>query len=225
MTPPATRRAILVWDLPVRLVHWALVLLLGFQVFSAWRGGEWMQWHAYSGYSILFLVTFRVAWGFLGTRYALFSGFLAGPAAVLRMLPAMLRREPLPFAGHNPLAGWMVMALLAALLLQAATGLFANDGAGFQGPLAAYVSTERSADITAIHRANLRVVLLLSGLHVAAAFWHLLFKRDDLISAMFSGRKSLAFDAPEMGPVRPGRLLAALAVALILVYVVDRVAL
>ena len=225
MTPTTSPRAIRVWDLPVRLVHWALVLLLGFQVFSAWRGGEWMQWHAYSGCTILFLVVFRIAWGFLGTRYALFSSFIASPAAVLRMLPAMFRREPLPYAGHNPLAGWMVLAIFVALLLQAATGLFANDGAGFQGPLAGYISTEASAGLTVFHRANIRVVLVLSGLHVGAAFWHLLFKRDDLISAMFHGRKSLRFDAPEMGAIRPARLLLALAVALILVYVVQRAAL
>ena len=216
---PGTRH-ILVWDLPVRIVHWALVALLAFQVFSAWLGGEWMRWHELSGYTILFLVAFRIAWGVVGTRYARFSSFVAGPGAVLRMLPGMLRREPLPFAGHNPLAGWMVLALLAALALQAGTGLFANDGAGFQGPFAAYVSTERSAGITVFHRANARVVLALSALHVAAALWHLLFKRDNLIAAMVTGRKALRFEAPETDGVSAARLLAALFAALLIVYVV-----
>lgn len=220
MRPPATRRAIQVWDLPVRIVHWALVALVGFQVLSGWRGGEWMEWHARSGYGILFLVACRIAWGFAGTRYALFSSFLAGPAAVARMLPGLLRRGPLPFAGHNPLAGWMVVALLGALAVQAVTGLFADDGAGFAGPLAARVSAEASASLTAFHRANVRVVLALSALHVAAALWHLLFKRDNLIASMVSGRKWLADDAaPEAGAVRPARLLAALAAALLIVYV------
>ena len=220
MTPTASRRAILVWDLPVRLVHWALVLLLAFQVFSAWRGGAWMQWHAYSGYSILFLVAFRIAWGFLGTHYARFSSFLASPAAVLRAVPAVFRRAPMAYAGHNPLAGWMVVALLASLLVQIGTGLFANDGAGFQGPLASRISIDASAGITIFHRANARVVLLLSALHVAAALWHLLFQRDNLFAAMFTGRKALAFDAPETGVIRFGRLLAALCAGLLIVYVV-----
>jgi cytochrome b len=219
MTPPK-RTAIRVWDLPVRIVHWVLVLLLAFQVLSAWRGGAWMQWHAYSGYCILFVLAFRVAWGFNGTRYARFSSFVAGPRAVLGMLPRMFRREPLPYAGHNPLAGWMVLALLAALALQLATGLFANDGAGFEGPFARLVTADTSASITIFHRANARLVIVLSALHVGAALWHLFFKRDDLISAMVHGRKSLAFEAPETGPGRPRALLVSLAVALILVYVV-----
>jgi cytochrome b len=216
----ASAASILVWDLPVRIVHWLLVALLAFQVVSAWHGGEWMRWHAASGYTILFLIAFRVCWGFVGTRHARFSSFLAGPAAVVRMLPAMFRRKPLEFAGHNPLAGWMVVVLLAALLLQVGTGLFGNDGAGFEGPLATRVTAETSAAITAFHRFNARIVLGLSALHVAAALWHLAFKRDNLIAAMVTGRKALAFDAPETGTVRAAPLLLSLALALLLVYVV-----
>ena len=135
-----------VWDLPVRLVHWALVLLLCFQLTSAHIGGEWMRWHAWSGYTILVLVVFRIVWGFAGTTHARFASFVTGPGAVARFLPRLAAREPLPYASHNPLAGWMIVALLVSLLLQAGSGLFSNDGAGFEGPLASLVGVDASTE-------------------------------------------------------------------------------
>jgi cytochrome b len=181
--------SIKVWDVPVRLVHWAIVVLLVIQLVTGYIGGELMPWHAYSGYAMLVLVIFRILWGFAGSTHARFTSFLAGPAATLRFARRLFSREAVPQVGHNPLGGWMVIALVVSLGLQATTGLFANDGASAFGPLAALVSLEVSNNLTHFHRFNLKVLLVLSGVHIGAVFFHWLVKKENLFGAMFNGMK------------------------------------
>ncbi len=184
-----------VWDAPVRLFHWALVLLIGFQFFTAQMKGDWMTWHMRAGYAILALVFFRILWGFAGSSSARFSSFLAGPAACLRFVKKLLARAPAPYASHNPLGGWMVVFLLVALLVQAGTGLFANDDIATEGPLASLVSKALSDRLTSLHHWNFNLLLLLSGLHISAVLYHFGFMKENLIGAMLTGVKRLPADA------------------------------
>jgi cytochrome b len=187
--PQETYVATKVWDLPVRLFHWAIVVLLVFQLVSGQIGGNLMPWHGYSGYAMLVLVVFRILWGFAGSTHARFASFLAGPGATFRFAKRLFSREAVPQVGHNPLGGWMVIALVLSLALQAASGLFANDGAAFEGPLAALVSFEVSTNLSHFHRWNLKVLLVLAGLHIAGVLFHWIVKNDNLIGAMFTGVK------------------------------------
>ena len=91
--------------------------------------------------------------------------------------------------GHNPLGGWSVLALLLVLLIQAATGLFANDDILTEGPLAAQINKAVSDALTRIHRLNQEILLALVVIHVAAVFFYLVVKRDNLILPMITGRK------------------------------------
>src|SRR5689334_4691000 len=116
-----------VWDAPVRLFHWALAILVVFSYVTGKLGHSWMSWHLKSGYAILALLLFRLAWGFAGSATARFPRFVRSPAIALEYGRGLLRGTPARVTGHNPLGGWMVLALLAILLLQAATGLFADD--------------------------------------------------------------------------------------------------
>jgi cytochrome b len=188
-TPQETHVVIKVWDLPTRLFHWLIVVLIVFQVVSGKIGGNLMPWHVYSGYAVLVLVIFRILWGFAGSTHARFASFLAGPAATWRFAKRLFSRQAVPQVGHNPLGGWMVIALVASLALQTTSGLFANDGVVTQGPLAALVSLDVSNELSQIHRASLKVLLVLSGLHIAGVLFHWLVKKEDLISAMFTGLK------------------------------------
>jgi cytochrome b len=181
--------AIRVWDLPVRIFHWALLLVFAFQVASGYIGGDAMAWHVYSGYCMLVLVVFRILWGFAGSTHARFASFLAGPVATLHFAKRLFSREAVPQVGHNPLGGWMVVALVAALALQAASGLFANDGIATEGPLMALVSVETATLISQFHRGNVKLLIVLSCLHVAGVLFHWLVKKDDLVGAMFTGVK------------------------------------
>lgn len=184
-----------VWDLPVRLFHWLLVLLFAFMFFTGKSGSDWMEWHMRTGYAILALVLFRILWGFAGSTYARFSNFLAGPATCLGFAKKLLARAPVPYAGHNPLGGWMVLVLLLALLFQTGSGLFANDDLLSEGPLASLISKAMSDRLSTLHSWNFNLLLLLAGVHLIAVLYHAGFMKENLIGAMFTGVKQLPADA------------------------------
>jgi cytochrome b len=213
-----------VWDAPVRLFHWLLVLLFAFMFFSGKSGSDWMEWHMRAGYAILALILFRILWGFVGSTHARFSSFLAGPSACLQFARKLLARAPAPSAGHNPLGGWMVLVLLLALLFQAGTGLFANDDLLTEGPLAAFISKATSDRLSVFHSWNFNLLLLLAALHIAAVLYHAGFMKENLIGAMFTGVKHLPADAGAgSAPARfasPWLALVLLLVAAFAVYLI-----
>jgi len=212
-----------VWDAPVRLFHWLLVLLVAFMFVSGNLKGDWMEWHMRSGYAILALVLFRILWGFAGSTYARFSSFVAGPSAGIAFMRKLLARAPAPVAGHNPVGGWMVLALLLALLFQVGTGLFANDDILIEGPLAALVNKATSDKLTSLHYWNVNVLLALVAAHVLAVLYHAVFMKENLIGAMFTGLKRMPSDAAGGVVARftsPWLALVLLAVAAFAVYLI-----
>ena len=138
--PRGTR--VRIWDLPVRISHWAIALLFAVQ----WWTGETgrLGWHRLAGYAVIGLVVFRLLWGLLGSSTARFASFVRGPRAVFAYLAKLRVRGDGRFRiGHNPLGGWSVVLMLALLAVQAGLGLYAIDTDGLEsGPLAARVSFE-----------------------------------------------------------------------------------
>ncbi len=180
---------VLVWDLPTRLFHWLLVALVVTSFITGKAGGNAMIPHAWCGSAILALLLFRVAWGFIGSGPSRFSSFLAGPGTVFRYALTLLRRDAAPHLTHNPLGGWSVAAMLIVLLIQAGTGLFADDDIAFAGPLATWVSRAVRSRLTSIHLLNQEVIIGLVVLHLAAVLFHLLYKSENLITSMITGVK------------------------------------
>jgi cytochrome b len=170
-----------VWDLPVRLFHWTLVLLIAFSWLSAEM--DWMTWHLYSGYAVLALALFRVIWGFVGSTHARFGDFLYGPGAVIAYIRTLPSRTAAKFAGHNPLGGISVVLILLCVLVQTGTGLFSNDDILTEGPLYKHISKELSDWLTTIHKYNFNVLL--------ALLYYLVYKSENLVKPMFTGRKHL----------------------------------
>lgn len=204
---------ILVWDLPLRLFHWLLVLLVFVSVVSARIGGNAMQVHMLSGYTILALVLFRVLWGFLGSTHARFVSFVRGPAAVISYLRGLTRQDAGRHLGHNPAGAWSVILMLAALLTQAATGLFANDDIATEGPLAKLVSKALSDRITGVHHLNIKLLYVLIGLHLSAVAYYFIYKRENLVKPMLTGFKHAVTGAGD-GAQNQGKLwLAAVLLA------------
>src|SRR5262249_14028242 len=212
-----------VWDAPVRLFHWLLVLLFAFMFFSGKSGSEWLEWHVRCGYAILALLLFRILWGLFGSTHARFSSFLAGPKACVECLRHLAKRRPSPYAGHNPLGGWMVLLLLLGLLFPAGTGLFANDDVLFEGPLASLVSSGMSDRLAGWHAWNFNLLLILTGLHVVAVLYHAGFMKENLIGAMFTGVKRMPAGASGGVVARfasPWLALVLLCVAALAVYLI-----
>lgn len=176
------RGQIRVWDLPTRLFHWSLVVLVVGAFISAKIGGNLMVWHGRAGLAILGLLAFRLVWGVVGSTYARFAQFVRGPAA----MRAYLRGEWQEL-GHNPLGALSVLALLGVLSLQALTGLFANDDIAFEGYLVALIGSDSSTQITGIHRLLEKVLLLLLAAHIGAIVFYARVKKHNLVRPMLTG--------------------------------------
>lgn len=218
-----TLQAIRVWDLPTRLFHWILVALIIAQWWTAEQSST-MDYHVWGGYAVLTLVLFRLIWGFVGSETVLFSDFVRGPGAALLYAKALMRGETPHYLGHNPMGGWSILALLILLLIQAGTGLFANDDIMIEGPLYAWVSKDTSDWLTTLHRFNFNLLLAMIAVHLSAVFFYLLVKRENLIHPMLSGRKHLPPEQIDRAPrmANPWLGLAALAVAALAVWLLVR---
>lgn len=203
MSTLASSRRVLIWDMYIRLFHWLLVALLGF----SWWSGERheMEWHRLSGYGILFLLIFRLYWGFFGDGTARFAHFVRSPSAAFAYLHMLRKRPYRATAGHNPVGGWSVLLILASLIAMVMVGLFAVDVDGLEsGPLAGYVSFDQGRIASDLHAMLFNLLLALVALHVAAILYYLLRLHHNLIGPMIHGRRTLtveeAVDLPSGSP-------------------------
>ncbi|MEF8756103.1 MAG: cytochrome b/b6 domain-containing protein [Accumulibacter sp.] len=196
-----------VWDLPTRVFHWALVLLVVASFVSGKIGGNAMVWHGRFGLAILGLLSFRLLWGLIGSTYARFLSFLPTPNAILAYLRGQWRG-----LGHNPLGALSVFGLLGLLAFQVSSGLFANDDIAFRGPLYALVSSEFSERLTGWHKLSVNLLVLLVLLHLAAIGFYAHAKKENLVRPMLTGWKEVA---PEDGPPATGGGPLAFIVALV----------
>lgn len=175
------------WDLPLRVFHWSLLFLVVAAIVSVQIGGNAMVWHGRFGTAILGLLSFRLAWGVVGSTYVRFSSFVRGPQTIL----AYVRGE-WQGVGHNPLGALAVIGMLVVLSVQVLTGLFANDDIAFQGPYAVLVSSDTSLAITGWHKTNVWFLAALLATHLAAIFFYVRIKRDNLLTPMVVGYKDVA---------------------------------
>ena len=180
-----------VWDLPVRVFHWALVI--SFVTASVLSESERSrQIHVMFGYTVLGLVAFRLLWGLVGTRYARFTSFLYGPRAVLRYLSAVARREPERHVGHNPAASWAVYSILA---LGAATGI----------PGYCTLNEIGGETVAELHELMANAWLVVVVVHVIGVITASIMHRENLAGAMVTGFKrgqAVPGDAPDGSPSR-----------------------
>jgi cytochrome b len=181
------KKIIRVWDLPIRLFHWLLVICIVGSLISVNIGGNAIQWHAYFGYSILTLLIFRIIWGFVGSTHARFASFFPTKKAIFDYLSGKAPQV----LGHNPIGAISVFALLLVLSVQAITGLFVDDEISFQGPLAKYASNSLVSFFSEIHEGNQVVIYTLITIHIAAIWAYKKFKGQNLIKPMISGDKEI----------------------------------
>jgi len=173
-----------VWDVPTRLVHWLMVVLVAAAWWTAQTGH--MDWHEYCGYALLGLVSFRVYWGLVGSSTARFSQFVYGP----RTIASYLRGQWAPVPGHNPIGALSILALLALMLTQIVLGLFAVDIDGIEsGPLSTFVSFDAGRVAAQWHDELFDGLLGLIALHVAAVLFYVVYKKENLITAMLHGKR------------------------------------
>jgi cytochrome b len=162
-----------VWDLFVRTFHWSLVTAFA----VGWATAESMPLlHQQTGYFIGFLLALRLVWGLIGSHYARFREFLAPPAQVLRYLRSLLTARPLHYVGHNPIGGWMIVAILGALAVTVVTGWTLGRGDGW---------------LEEVHEAGAQLTLALVVIHIGGVLFASLLHNENLVAAMLTGRKTM----------------------------------
>ncbi len=172
-----------VWDWIVRLTH--LVFILGcIGAFVTYQLGQ-MDRHAVCGYVVLGALVVRLIWGVIGSANARFATFVTGPARAWAYA-RQWRTQPAP-VGHNPLGGYAVLALLAALGVVVLTGLFSDDEIATTGPLRSLVGEDVAQALTHLHRMAFYALLAMVGLHLIAILAYALFKRINLVGPMITG--------------------------------------
>ncbi len=181
------KKIIRVWDLPIRLFHWLLLIAIVLSFITVKIGGNAMELHGRIGYCVLTLIIFRVCWGFMGSYHARFTNFIPSPMGLFNYLSGKTRAG----LGHNPLGALSVLALLFSVGVQAVTGLFTNDDIAFEGPFAKYVSNSTVGLLTSIHYANEWVLIALIALHLCAILYYQKFKSENLIKPMLLGDKEI----------------------------------
>lgn len=165
------------------------------------------------GYWMIGLLTFRLVWGVIGTRHARFVAFFPTPGRLIRYLKKVFSGQSTETVGHNPLGSLMIFATLLLVGLQAVSGLFMDDEIMYAGPFYDAVSSEFASTMNRIHIAAINLILLLVAVHIAAVLYHVLVRRERLIRAMLSGKKS-AEVVPEEESITGSRLGLAVVVAL-----------
>ncbi|PZU09144.1 cytochrome b/b6 domain-containing protein [Sphingomonas sp.] len=199
------------WDWPVRICHWAFVILLPLQWWTFKKGA--MDWHMRLGLVLLALVAFRILWGFIGPDTARFTRFVKGPGAIL----AYARGKAGPAVGHNPVGALSVIALLGLLAAQVCVGLVTQDVDGLEsGPLAIWVSYETADKARHWHGLIFNLLLGFVALHILAVLFYLVVKRDNLIAPMVTGYRRFtgAVRQPRFAPLWRLSLAILLAAAL-----------
>jgi cytochrome b len=160
-----------VWDLPLRLFHWLLVLAIAVAFLSSEGDSPLNQWHVLSGWVAGILIVFRIVWGFVGGEHSRFVDFVR-PGHVAEHISGLFRRRTESALGHNPLGGISVLVLLALAAVTVGTGAFGG---------------ERMEDL---HELIAWTLLAFVGLHILAVVIMTLLERENLVRAMIVGTKS-----------------------------------
>lgn len=165
----------LVWDLPVRLLHWLLALGFGGALLLASLaddGGRIFPLHAIFGLVAVLVVLLRIAWGFIGSRPARFTSFDLRLSSLRRYAGAVATGQLEPTRGHNPATAWFALALFAVLLATGASGLANARGIEAAGEL---------------HEVLPWVAAALVALHLAGLALHTIRHRENVADAMIRG--------------------------------------
>ncbi len=214
-------RRVRLWDLPVRIVHWSLVLLIPALWWTAEHGQ--LSVHERLGFLAMILLVFRLFWGLAGGSTARFASFVKGPKAVGAYLRTLSAKGGEPVVGHNPVGGWSVVILLLLLVGVIGTGLFADDTDALNpGPLNYLIHGDLSERMGRWHHLLFNVLLGFIALHLVAIVFYAVVKRENLVGPMLTGRRAMAAAAtpPTFAPI--WRAIAGVAIALALVWWVSQ---
>ena len=213
---PVANRWVKVWDLPTRLFHWMLVLLVAVGVFTGFVTPEWwMGVHVWTGYGLVALMLFRLVWGIFGSEYSRVVSFIYPPRDTFEHLRGLLLLRPPHYVGHNPTGALMVFALTGVLIALVATGLLVLGGEEIQGPLAPVIGYSVGFAAKQVHLWLVVLLLAMVTCHIVGVVTESLLTHDNLVRSIITGWKKLPPGAPVPAP-RSARPLLAVGVLVVL---------
>lgn len=198
-----------VWDWTIRVFHWGLVFLILCMWSTAENHGIWKQvdnlavewgilsyargnmyWHTVIAAGVMFLMSYRIYWGIVGSSTARFGAFVKGPAAISAYIKSLKNKPYKPGVGHNPLGALSVIALLLVLMAQLGTGLFSVDTDGLaSGPLSGLVDYDTGRFFVSLHETAFRALYILITLHVVAVLVYQFVLKAGLLKPMLAGSR------------------------------------
>ena len=178
----------LIWDLPVRIFHWAFAITILSSWFTAEQGSEYIELHMQLGYVALGLILFRILWGIVGPKHARFSNFIPSPRSLLAYLKDIKKDKTTP--GHNPLGALMVVLMIVLISAQAISGLFINDDVFSSGPYYGSVGKDIEKIMSFIHHNAFNFMIGAIFLHLLAIFFYWRVKKQNLVVPMITGKKT-----------------------------------
>lgn len=194
-TTNSPMRKVKVWDLPLRIFHWLLLIAVAAAFITIWAKSD-RNLHMLSGYAVLTLLVFRIIWGFIGGHHSRFLNFVRGPAGVFAYIGKLRSgKHDSSQTGHNALGALSVIALLLSMLFQTVSGLFNFDDELNEGPLRKLISESLADKLHDAHEVNQWILLGLIGLHLAAILFYRFVKKDNLVTPMITGNKEIPADA------------------------------
>lgn len=175
-----------VWDLPLRIFHWLLVLAFTVAYLTE---EELLDIHVWAGYLVFGLLLFRLVWGFIGNQYSRFSSFLCTPAASITYIKDVIALKPKRYLGHNPAGAAMIALLLLSLLITTVSGFAVYGADQGAGPLAGIIGSENEKIWETVHElfANFTLALVLA--HIAGVIIESVIHKESLAKAMVTGKK------------------------------------
>jgi cytochrome b len=175
-----------VWDIPLRVFHWLLVVAFFIAYFTE---DDFLSLHVWAGYLIIALLMFRLVWGVVGNEYAQFKNFVCSPATSLSYFKEALAKTSKRYIGHNPAGAMMIILLLGSLFLTTFTGLAVYAADQNAGLFAGFISSEHEKLWEEVHEffANFSVFLVL--IHIAGVVFESILHKENLARAMVTGEK------------------------------------
>ena len=184
----------LVWDLPLRLFHWSLVICVVGSYVTAKLGFDYRQQHFWFGYTLLGLLVFRLIWGVVGPRHARFASFVATPRRLREYARNLAAGNESRTEGHNPLGALSIVAFLLLLTAQVSSGLFMDDDILYSGPWMHTVSGDVQDTLETVHTTSINFLLGLIALHIIAVSYYAVIRRRKIVRAMITGKAQVSED-------------------------------
>lgn len=175
MNIPNQKQSVLVWDMPVRVFHWLLVVSFAGAWLTSESEAQQMIHYAF-GYSACVLVIFRIVWGIVGTKYARFTQFIKGPTETLHHIKLLLKGNQDVGVGHNPAGALAMISLMILIILLGLSGYWLVKG--YLGDL-----------MGGAHETIANIALGVVVIHIAAAIIMSFLQKENIVKAMFTGKK------------------------------------